>query len=127
MSQLIKHIMKTDVIILKLDDNLNKALLLMNDKKINGTPVVDENNCLVGMIVKADIYRFLMEEGHYDTCPVDWVMTKQVITCKKDDDIISVAKKIRSESIISIPVVENNEVIGIVSIEDLLDYFICKS
>lgn len=126
MCQSIKYIIKTDVITIKVDDSLKKVMSLMNDKKINGAPVVDENNCLVGMIVKADIYRFLMEEGHYDTCPVDWVMTKQVITCNENDDILSIAKKIRSESIISIPVVENSKVIGIVSIEDILDYFINK-
>ncbi len=51
----------------------------MSENNINGAPVANEEGNLIGMIVKADIYRFLMEEGHYDTCPVEWVMTKEVL------------------------------------------------
>jgi CBS domain-containing protein len=119
--------MNSGVVTIKLEDTIKKALDIMNKKKINGTPVVNDERKLVGMLVKADIYRFLMEEGHYDTCPVDWVMTKKVITAKEDESIMEVAKRIRENDIIAIPI-ENkeNKVIGIVSVEDLISYFIEK-
>ncbi|OFH98019.1 arabinose 5-phosphate isomerase KpsF [Clostridium acetireducens DSM 10703] len=124
---MIKSIMNSGVVTIKLEDTIKKALDIMNKKKINGTPVVNDERKLVGMLVKADIYRFLMEEGHYDTCPVDWVMTKKVITAKEDESIMEVAKRIRENDIIAIPI-ENkeNKVIGIVSVEDLISYFIEK-
>lgn len=122
----IKSIMKEENYLVKENDTIDHVLKLMNKVEVNGMPVVDESDNLVGMVVKADIYRFMMTPGHYDTCPVEWVMAKSVITAEGDEEILTVAKRIRGNDIISMPVVENNKVIGIISIEDLLDYFIKK-
>ncbi|WP_125153868.1 CBS domain-containing protein [Clostridium rectalis] len=124
---MVKDLMEINFVTLKSHDSINKALEVMNNNKVNGAPVVDSNNKLLGMIVKADIYRFLMEEGHYDTCPVEWVMTKSVIIGHKYEELIDIAKRIREKNIIAIPIVDdNNKVDGIVTIEDIVDYFIKK-
>ncbi|SNS41574.1 CBS domain-containing protein [Anaerovirgula multivorans] len=121
---LITDIMRKKLITVNPQDTIEKALKVMVEKQINGTPVVDEEGNLKGMIVKADIYRFLMDPGHYESCPVDWVMTKDVVTAQKDQDIISLAKRLRENNIIAIPVTEDNKVIGIITIEDVIDYLI---
>ncbi|AKA68203.1 MULTISPECIES: CBS domain-containing protein [Clostridium] len=123
---MINEIMHSDIVKLRIDDNLKKALETINANKVNGAPVVDENDKLVGIIVKADIYRFLMEEGHYDTCPVDWVMTKNVVTASKDEGIVEVAARLRENDIIAIPIVDGDVLKGIVTIEDIVDYIIEK-
>lgn len=122
----IKSIMKEEKYVAKENDTISHVLKLMNKVDVNGMPVVNESDNLVGMVVKADIYRFMMTPGHYDTCPVEWVMAKSVITAEADEEVLSVAKRIRENDIISMPVVENKKVIGIISIEDILDYFIRK-
>lgn len=107
------------------DDTIKKALDIMMDKKVNGTPVVNKEGFLQGMIVKADIYRFMTQPGHYDSCPVEWVMTRNVVTAKSSEDISSVGKRLREFDIIAMPIIdEDNRVIGIISIEDLLDFFL---
>lgn len=122
----IKSIIKEENYLVKENDTIDHVLKLMNKVEVNGMPVVNEAYNLVGMVVKADIYRFMMTPGHYDTCPVEWVMAKSVITAEADEEILTVARRIRENDIISMPVVENNKVIGLISIEDLLDYFIGK-
>lgn len=124
---MISDIMLCDVIKLKPEENLKKALSIMDSNKINGAPVVDENDKLVGMLVKADIYRFLMEDGHYDTCPVDWVMTKNVITASKSETIDSVAQKLIDNEIVAIPVVDGDLVVGLASIEEVLKHYVNKN
>lgn len=120
-------IMNTHVIVLNPKDSIKKALNLMNENNINGAPVADEEGNLIGMIVKADIYRFLMEEGHYDTCPVEWVMTKEVFTASEEENVISIAKKILDKDIIAMPIVDSSKkLLGIVSIEDILKSLIYK-
>ncbi|MCY6355058.1 CBS domain-containing protein [Clostridium sp. ZS2-4] len=123
----IKEIMHSEVITIEVEDNIKKALDLMNENKINGAPVVDKDGNLAGVVVKADIYRFLIEEGHYDTYPINSIMTKDVVTAEEDDDIIEVANKLINNDIASIPIVEENKVIGIVSLENMLEYFINKN
>ncbi len=122
----ISSIMKSESHIAKVNDTIDKVLEIMDKFHINGMPVVDDSNNLVGMVVKADIYRFMITPGHYDSCPVEWVMSKSVILAQADEDILTIAKRLRKNDIMSMPVVKNEKVIGIVSSEDLLDYLLDK-
>lgn len=96
----------------------------MSDMKINGAPVVDKDDKLVGMIVKADIYRFLITPGHIDQCPVEWVMSKDVITASINEEVLTVARRLRENNIIAMPVLDGDIVRGVISIEDILDFYI---
>ncbi len=120
----INEIMNSSVILVKADETIGKVLDIMKEENINGMPVVDDNNQLLGIVVKADIYRFLIDPGHYKTCPVEWVMTKKVVKADGEEDISLVAKRLRDHDIIALPVVEEDIVTGIVSIEDFMDYYI---
>lgn len=120
----IKEIVKLPVISVKPNDTIGKALEIMKSENINGAPVVDDTNHLIGIIVKADIYRFLIDPGHYESCPVEWVMTKEVVKADIDEDISDVAKRLRNHDVIALPVLDQDVVVGIVSIEDFLDFYI---
>ncbi len=120
----IREIMRSPVIAVKPIDTVGKVLEIMNREKINGTPIVNDNNNLLGIIVKADIYRFLMDPGHYKSCPVEWVMTKEVVKAQADEKIIEVAKRLRDKNVIALPILDGDILVGIVSIEDIVDYFL---
>lgn len=120
----INSILKQDFHTIHANDSIDKALDFMNESGINGMPVVDDDNNLVGMVVKADIYRFMVHPGHYVSCPVEWVMSKSVIVAQSNEDLYTVARRLRKNDIIAMPVVENDKIIGIICIEDLLDYFL---
>jgi predicted transcriptional regulator len=113
--------------IINVNDTIDKALELMHDLNINGMPVVDDTETLVGMIVKADIYRFMIHPGHYVSCPVEWVMSKSVILSQSDEDIITVAKRLRKNDIVAMPVINNDKIVGVITIDDILDYFLGKN
>ena len=120
----INSIIKQNLHTINTNDTIDKALDMMDKYDINGMPVVNDNEALVGMVVKADIYRFMIHPGHYVSCPVEWVMSKEVILAQSDEDLLVVANRLRKNDIIAMPVVENDKIIGVISIEDLLDYFI---
>ena len=120
----INSIIKQNFHTINVNDPIDKALNMMDTFNINGMPVVNDKDALVGMVVKADIYRFMIQPGHYVSCPVEWVMSKSIILAQSDEDLLTVANRLRKNDIIAMPVVENDKIIGIISIEDLLDYFI---
>ncbi len=122
----VKEIMTKDVVTVKSTDSVGYTLDKMRKHNINGTPVVDDDNCLIGMLVKADIFRFLIAPGHIDESPVDWVMSKELISCDEDDEILDVTKGIRKHKITSIPVEKDGKLVGIVSFEDIIDHFLDK-
>ncbi|MGE5613300.1 MAG: CBS domain-containing protein [Bacillota bacterium] len=117
-------LLRQNFITIQEDETIKTALVKMSNMKVNGAPVVNREGKLVGMVVKADIYRFLITPGHYDSCPVEWVMSKNVITASSGEDVLTVARRLRENNIIAMPVLEDKNVIGVISIEDILDFFI---
>ncbi|WP_297428097.1 CBS domain-containing protein [Clostridium sp.] len=122
----INSIIKPNFHTINVNDTIDKALEFMDNLNINGMPVVNDDNSLVGMVVKADIYRFMIHPGHYVSCPVEWVMSKSVILAQSDEDITTVAQRLRKNNIIAMPVMEDEKIIGVVNIEELLDYFLTE-
>lgn len=120
----IKDIMNKSTIFFNEEDLIVNALKKMDEENINGAPIVNKDNEVVGMIVKADIYRFLTREGHTEEYPLNLVMSKNVISANPKEDIKTVALRLRQNDIIALPVTENNKLIGFISIEDILDYLI---
>lgn len=120
----VKDIMTRDVITVKSTDSVGRTLEKMRDHNINGTPVVDDGNHLIGMLVKADIFRFLIAPGHIDESPVDWVMSKDLVSCKEETSVIEVTKLIRKNKITSVPIEKDGKLVGIVSFEDIIDHFL---
>ncbi|WP_271811569.1 CBS domain-containing protein [Clostridium beijerinckii] len=120
----ISSIIKPNFHTINVNDTIDKALDFMDKLNINGMPVVDDKEIVVGMIVKADIYRFMIHPGHYVSCPVEWVMSKSVISAQSDEDLLTVAKRLRENDIITMPVIEDKKIVGVINIDDLLDYFI---
>lgn len=120
----VKDIMTKDVVTVKSKDSVGDTLRKMRSHSINGTPVVDDEDHLIGMLVKADIFRFLIDPGHIDESPVDWVMSKELISCDEDDEVLEVTKVIRKNKITSIPVESDGKLVGIVSFEDIIDHFL---
>ncbi len=121
---IISQLMRRNFITIQEDETIETALEKMSTMKVNGAPVVSREGKLVGMVVKADIYRFLITPGHIDKCPVEWVMSKNVITAAAEDDVLSVATSLRKNKIIAMPVMDGEIVKGVISIEDILDFFI---
>ncbi|URZ15560.1 CBS domain-containing protein [Clostridium felsineum] len=122
----IRDIMIKDILKVRDNATLKDALKIMTSDTVNSAPVVNDKDELVGIVVKADIYRFLIEEGHYDSYPVEAVMTKNVISVNASSDIVEVGKILRDNNIFAVPVVEDSKAIGIVTLEELLDYFLEK-
>ena len=120
----IYKLMKKNFRTIRPEETIEDALQKMSDMKINGAPVVDKDDKLVGMIVKADIYRFLITPGHIDQCPVEWVMSKDVITASINEEVLTVARRLRENNIIAMPVLDGDIVRGVISIEDILDFYI---
>jgi acetoin utilization protein AcuB len=56
----VKDLMKEPVYTVRPDDTVEEAAALLLEKKISGLPVLDENDRLVGIITRSDIFRVLL-------------------------------------------------------------------
>lgn len=119
----ISELIQKDFVVVNETETIDDVLSIMTDKKVNSIPVVNAKNLLVGMVVKADIYRFMREPGHYSSYPVKMVMTKNVITVEMHEEINTAAQRLVKNNIVAMPVMDNEIIKGVISVEEMLDYY----
>lgn len=55
----IKEVMTKDPVTIGVDSTVEKAAVIMLEKKISGLPVLDDSNNLVGILTQGDVFRVL--------------------------------------------------------------------
>lgn len=115
----LRDIMTTSVSTIKNSDTIRDAAKIMKDLNVGSVPVCDNTNKPVGMLTDRDIVLNSVSMGKNNDQNVEDVMTRNVITASADTDIHEAAKIMAQNQIRRLPVVENNKLVGIVSIGDL--------
>lgn len=97
-----------------------EAISLMADKGI-GALIVTEEDRVVGIVSERDYARkvALMERSSYDTCVAD-IMTSKVLTIERKNTVQECLNLMTDRHLRHLPVVENEQLIGLVSIGDLV-------
>jgi CBS domain-containing protein len=96
------------------------AIQLMADKNVGALPVVD-NGQLIGMISERDYTRKVILKGKSSKeTPVRDIMTEELITVKTSDTVSECMRVMTDKRIRHLPVMDGSEMIGIVSIGDLV-------
>lgn len=103
-------------------ETIKAAVTLLSDKRI-GALLVMEGGELKGILSERDIVRKLAETpGQTLPQTVEENMTAKVETCELAEPLVSVLKRMNAGRFRHMPVVENEEVKGIVTIGDLVNY-----
>jgi CBS domain-containing protein len=86
-----------------------------------GAMVVVGSGGLVGIVSERDVVRMLHEHGAAALGRhVADIMTSEVITCSPDDSVDSLSGLMTTHRVRHVPVMENGELAGIVSIGDVV-------
>lgn len=117
----ITSIMTTSVIKVHDDVPLFIGVELMIERKVGTLPIIDKHGDLVGVISERNI-AFLLADTNV-TVKVRDLMTPNVITCPPDCTIIQALRFICGKGIRRLPVVQDEELIGYLTVKDLLRYF----
>jgi CBS domain-containing protein len=117
----IGQIMKADVEVSGLDDNLASAASRMWDCDIGCLPVVDAAGAVVGMVTDRDICMAALTRGQpLRDIPVSVAMAKEVLSCPPDATLIEAEEIMRAGQVRRLPVIDSDGcLVGIVSLNDL--------
>ncbi len=118
---ILKNIMTRDVIVVRESMPVFKVMQILNDYKISGVPVIDNDKKLIGIFTEFDSL-VLLEEGYVNKNePVSKYMSKNVVSFSPESTIVEVADFFKKSYKNRVPVIdEEGKVIGIVSRRDIL-------
>ncbi len=114
----IKDIMTKEVECCSLLDNIYEVAVKMKDLNVGAIPIVDEEK-LVGMITDRDIVIRGVAEKNPGSTKVEKIMSDHLVTVTPDTTTDEAAQLMAEQQIRRLPVVEGENLIGIVSLGDL--------
>jgi predicted transcriptional regulator len=118
----IKEIMATDLKTVGKNESLKTVATQMAKANVGSLPVVDENQQVIGMITDRDMsMAFSKIDRTAKEIKVQEVMTKNVFTCKEEDDPITALGIMRTKKVGRLPVVDKeNKLTGIITLDSIL-------
>jgi CBS domain-containing protein len=142
-------IMTTDVITVKKETPLSELAEILTQNHINGVPVVDDEGLLIGIICESDLIRrdkklhiptvvalfdaviYLesskkMEEEikRISATTVEDLYTRKVVTVDEKTPIDEIATIMTQKKIYTIPVMDGDNLVGIVGKNDVIRTFV---
>lgn len=104
------------------DEKVSQAVAKLGQRRIGALPVVEEGR-VVGIMSERDVIYCLRDHsGEVLDWPVSRVMTSPAITAEPSTPVLSAMAMMTQRRIRHLPVVSRGELVGIVSIGDLVKH-----
>jgi CBS domain-containing protein len=112
-----------DVISIEPTATLETAVRTLAEHRIGALLVLGTDRRVIGILSERDIVRVLAERGAgVLSQPLSQVMTRKVVTCNSSETIGVIMERMTAGKFRHVPVVEQEQVIGVVSIGDVVKY-----
>jgi acetoin utilization protein AcuB len=129
-------IVSRDVVTVRPDAALMEIRGLLDQKGFNHLLVTEEDNTLCGVISDRDVLKAISpfldtySEEHRDvktlSQPASKIMQSEPITVTPETTIEEASQTLLDNRVSSLPVVEGDELVGIVTGKGMLEYFIAE-
>lgn len=93
---------------------------ILIEENVGGVPIIGDDQKVVGIVTESDFVNYLPSKTNIS---VEERMTRKVVTGRPEISIKDVMKRMISEGFRRLPIIENEEMIGIVTSVDILKYF----
>lgn len=130
----ISAIMSINPVVANPFNNFSQVLRLFSEFPVHHLPVVDGNNKLIGIISSSDLYKvFITLSSRPEKITMDMdaldkainisdIMTSNPISISSGEPISKAVKVFAEKKFLSLPVVDNGQLIGILSMKDVIKY-----
>lgn len=114
--RIVKHNMKTKILLVDEEDSLELVYHLMKWKNIHHLPVINKQKDLCGLLSWTDLIKLGNDQLNI---PVKKVMTTNLITISQEKPLEEAAQLMRDNRIHCLPVTRKRELLGILTTNDL--------
>ena len=112
-----------EVVSIEPSASLASAVELLTQKRIGALLILGAGRRISGILSERDIVRALAERGADALAePVSQAMTRKVSTCTESETVASIMERMTDGKFRHLPVVDQSELVGIVSIGDVVKH-----
>ena len=116
----VRECMSLNICYAEPQDTVTTVAKKMNEYHVGSIPVCDTNKNVVGIVTDRDItLRCIANDKDAKSTPTSDIMTTSVCCCQSDTDIGDATKLMSQMQVRRIPVVEDNKIVGMLSLSDL--------
>jgi CBS domain-containing protein len=108
------------VVTMEPDQSVRRALTLLAQHNIGAVVVIDGGGRPIGIVSERDIVREAARDEQIFARAISSIMTREVIVGVPHDDVAAVGNTMTERRIRHLPVVERGQLVGIVSIGDVV-------
>ena len=107
------------------DSTVSEIADLMDLEDIGAVPILDDSFLLLGIVSERDIVRKLVKNGRdSDLVTAKDIMTKHIITVKKNTTLVEAVKLMKDNNIRHFPIVDGDKkLINFISHRDIMSHF----
>ena len=117
-----EDMMNVDVLSVREDTPVRDAIELMLNYRITGLPVVDKDMKLVGIITDRDVVGLIYDTECLETKSVGSFMAIRPMYFDIDDDLVDICDYFTKNVFRSVPITADGKLVGIISVQDVLQY-----
>ena len=114
----VRDVMKKPVLVIGVNNTIREAAKKMVENGVGSLVVIDNNENVVGIVTERDLARAIAEGIDLES-PVAEIMSEDVYTVHPDTGVLKAIEMMKLHNIRHLPVVEDEKLIGIVSLRDL--------
>lgn len=118
MTELVRNIMKHQVVTVDASVSIKDAARIMEDTGV-GCIIVMDQNIAVGILTERDFVRRVAAHEKPLSSPVREVMSSPLIVINPDESVWELAEIMKLRRIHKVPVVQENRLVGIVTTTDI--------
>ena len=107
-------------------DTVKTASQILHEKKVGCMPILDKNKIVIGIISERDLSRLIYTEQFNINLPVTKIMSKNLVSCDLNTSVTELMNEMTKKKIRHILIMEDNKLLGIVSIRDVVNHLISK-
>ncbi len=119
---LVKDHMTRSLVTLRPDMDIMEAVTVLCEKQMPGAPVVDQLGNFIGILAEKDCLNAVLNAAYFEEQGgrVDAFMHRNVEVVEAEDNITDVAKRLIETGYRGMPVINNNNLVGMINRSDIL-------
>lgn len=131
----VRDIMTTEVVTLKVDEELSLASDIMTLARIRHLPIV-EGDRLIGIISQRDLFKaslasvidydYQVARTHLKAVTIKEVMVKDIVTIAPDAEIHEAGRIMLAQKIGCLPVIADDALVGMVTESDIMEFYVSR-